>query len=162
MKKTWQKRPGPPASSGSGSSFRNALQCPGIPESSGALHVPWAGSKAGEVGTLGGVALARWAGRARGPGVSSWSGLPLRAGGSGEPVFSIARFPGWPWPRSKRNRWFGLLPCMSPGLAAPTQHAEGSRPPQRERPTARPRGHREARHLETQEQGFPWPSGLGQ
>lgn len=128
----------------------------------GALHVPWAGGKAGEVGTLGGVAMAGRAGRAGGSGVSSWSGLPLRARGPGEPVFSIARFPGWPWPRSKRNRCFRLLPRTSPGLAAPPARAEGSRRPQTERPVAGPRGHGGAGHLETQEKGLPWPSGLRQ
>lgn len=116
----------------------------------GALHVPRAGSEAGEVGALGRVALAGQAGRAGRPGVSSWSGLPLRAGGPREPVFRIARFPGRPWPGGKRNRWSGS--CRARALVSPLPPSTRRGPRMSSARTARgrARGHPGAGHLETQ------------
>lgn len=64
----------------------------------GALHVTGSSSsKAGEVGTLRGVALAWGAGGTRGAGVSSRSCLSLRPGTPWKSIFSIAGFPGLTW-----------------------------------------------------------------
>lgn len=77
----------------------------------GALHVTGSSSsKAGEVGTLRGVALAWGAGGTRGAGVSSRSCLSLRPRTPGKSIFSIAGFPGLTWTQEQKKETVGHLP----------------------------------------------------
>ena len=77
----------------------------------GTLHVTRSSSsKAGKVGTLRGVALARGAGGTWGAGVSSRSCLSLRPGTPGKPIFSIARFPRLTWTKKQKKETVVQVP----------------------------------------------------